>query len=127
MKDVRSRRIEELIRIKLSSLLTKGLKDPRLEAFITILGIHLSGDGKIARVVVSVMGSYREKMNVMDGLESARGYIQKRLSKQIKLRNIPHLIFELDEKTEERVRMVHKIGEMERKQERNSSNNAQDR
>ena len=50
----------------------------------------------------------------MRGLESAGGYIQKRLSKEMRLRFTPHLIFKLDESTEETVRLVHRLGESER-------------
>jgi len=112
--DIRSRRLEELIKIKLSVLLVKGLKDPRLDVFITILGVKLAKDGKSAKVAVSVMGSEKEKLLAMRGLNSACGYIQMRLAKEIRVKYIPHLIFELDDKTEERVRFIHKIEEMER-------------
>ncbi len=113
--DVRSKRkIEQLIKIKLSSLLLKGLKDPRLEAFITILEVRLSKDGKSAMVVVSVIGSEREKKSVLKGLDSAGGYIQWRLGREMRLKYMPHLIFKLDETMEERVRFVHKLAEMER-------------
>jgi ribosome-binding factor A len=111
--DFRSRKIEELIKIKLSSLLLKGLKDPRLDSFITILDVVLSKDGRSARIVVSVIGTAEEQRAVIDGLHSARGYIQKRLSKQIRVKYFPHLLFILDTQTEERVRLVHKINEGE--------------
>jgi len=109
--DFRSRKIEELIKIKLSSLLLKGLKDPRLDSFITILDVMLSKDRRSAKIIVSVIGSDKEQGDVIDGLRSARGYIQKRLSKQIRVKYFPHLFFILDNKTEERVRLVHKINE----------------
>jgi ribosome-binding factor A len=114
-KDFRSKRLEELIKEKLSALLLKGLKDPRLEAFITVLDVTLAGDGRSARVIVSVLGSEQEKKAALKGLESARGYIQMRLGKEIKVKYIPHLRFLLDDKTEERVRFVHWISEMEKK------------
>jgi ribosome-binding factor A len=113
--DFRSKRLEELIKEKLSALLLKGLKDPRLEVFITILDVALAKDGRSARVTVSVIGSEREKNAALKGLESARGYIQMRLGKEIRVRYIPHLQFILDDKTEERVRFVHWMSEMEKK------------
>ena len=114
MFEVRSRKIEELIKVKLSSLLLKDLKDPRLDTFITILNVSLSKDGRSAKVLVSIIGSKKEKDAAMRGLESAGGYIQKRLSKEMRLRYMPHLIFELDDSTEETVRLVHRLGERER-------------
>jgi ribosome-binding factor A len=114
MLEVRSRKIEELIKVKLSTLLLKGLKDPRLDAFITILDVSLSKDGRYATVVVSVIGSADEKSAAMRGLKSAAGYIQNRLNKEMRLRYTPHLVFKLDESTEETVRFVYRLGESER-------------
>ena len=114
MQDVHSRRIEELIKVKLASLLLKGLKDPRLDSFITILDVTLAKDGRSARVTISVIGSKKVKDAAIKGLENARGYIQRRLSKEMRLRYMPHLIFQLDDKTEETVRFVHKLVESER-------------
>lgn len=113
--DFRSKRLEELIKEKLSILLLKGLKDPRLETFITVLGVNLAKDGRTARVIVSVIGSEKEKKEALKGLESAKGYIQMRLGKEIRVKYIPHLFFLLDDKTEERVRFVHWMSEMEKK------------
>ncbi len=70
--DIRSRRLEELIKIKLSSLLVKGLKDPRLDSFITILGVMLSKDRRTAEVVISVIGSETEKKKRDKGIGKCR-------------------------------------------------------
>jgi ribosome-binding factor A len=113
--DFRRKRVEGLIKEKLSTLLVKGLKDPRLDAFITILDVKLSRDGRSAKVVVSVIGSEKEKKEAIRGLESAGGYIQRRIGKEMKIKYIPHLLFFLDESTEERVRFVHWMSEMEKK------------
>ncbi len=103
-----------MIKVKLSELLLRELKDPRLETFMTILGVRLSRDARTARVTVSVIGDDQEKRSTMDGLESARGFIQRRLGKELRVRYVPHLVFELDEQTEEQVRLVHKLSEGER-------------
>lgn len=115
--DIKLKKLEELIKVKLSLLLLKGLKDPRLESFITILDVSLSKDGRTARVVVSVIGTGEEKQSAIRGLESARGYIQMRLGKELRVKYIPHLFFQLDDKTEERVRFVHRLTELERNED----------
>lgn len=116
--EIKSRRLEELIKVKLSLLLLKGLKDPRLiDSFITILDVKLSKDGRSAKVFVSVIGSDKEKDGVLRGLESARGFIQMKLGKELRVKYIPHLIFQLDDETEDRVRLVHRLIELERGEE----------
>ena len=112
--DIKTRKLEELIKIKLTELLLKGVKDPRLAAFITVLDVKLSKDGRFANVVVSVIGSESEKVNALKGFESARGYIQMRMGKELRVRYTPHLNFRLDDTTEERVRLVHRLEELER-------------
>ena len=112
--DIRAKRLEELIKEKLSALLLKGLKDPRLETFITILGVDLSKDGRTAKVFVSVIGTEEEKKAAMKALNHAKGYIQMRIGKGMKVKHVHVLNFLLDDKTEERVRFVHNLGEMER-------------
>ena len=112
--NIRSKRLEESIKIKLSSLLMKGLKDPRLDSFITILGVELSKDGRTVKVIVSVIGSEKEKQRALEGLQSARGYIQMRIGRELKVKNVPHFIFILDDKTEERVKLVYKLETLKR-------------
>ena len=112
MLSINQKRIEELIKIKISMLLVKGLKDPRLDNFITILGVRLAGDGRSAKVIFSVIGSDEQKRDVLEGLKSARGYIQMRLAREMRVKYIPRLIFELDDETEDRVRLVEKINKL---------------
>ena len=98
--DIRSKRLEELIKEKLSALLLKGLKDPRLETFITILGVDLSKDGRTAKVFISVIGTEKEKKAAIKALNHARGYIQMRIginilkkcSQILKYYRIQHLL-----------------------------------
>jgi ribosome-binding factor A len=117
MVEIRSRKIEELIKVKLSALLLRDLKDPRLDSFITILGVSLSKDCRSARVLVSVIGSEKEQHAVIRGLDNARGYIQRRLGREMRIKYMPHLIFKLDDKTEETVKFVHRLVESERLRE----------
>jgi ribosome-binding factor A len=117
--DIRSRKIEGLIKEKLSALLLKGLKDPRLDTFITILNVELARDKRSAKVFVSIIGTEEEKKAAMEGLNHAKGYIQMRIGKEMKIKYIPVLNFFLDDKTEERVRFVHSLSEMERSEKEN--------
>ena len=116
--DYRTQKLEELIKEKLSLLLVKGLKDPRLlDSFITILDVKLARDGRSAKVIISVIGSEKEKSDAIRGFESARGFIQMKIGKELRVKYIPHLYFQLDDETEDRVRLVHRLIELERGEE----------
>ena len=53
----RTDRINEQLREEISTLLTRQVKDPRLNAVISITRVVSSGDLRSARVYISVMGN----------------------------------------------------------------------
>ena len=117
MQKYRRERIESLIREELSSLLLRGLKDPRVHSehhSITFTQVKLSPDAKQAIVFVSVLANQAELprdqliSNSLKGLESARGFLRKHLAKALTSRNIPDLVFKEDRGLENALR-VHEL------------------
>lgn len=98
-------RLEEQIRRLVSELLIKDIKDPRI-GFVTITGVEMSKDYSLARVGISILGTAREMRMSLEGLESARGYIQHRVGKSLKVRVIPRIEFYPDGSVAEGVDMV---------------------
>ena len=93
-------RIAEELRQELSSLITRGLKDPRITGMITVTGAKVSPDLKEATAYVSVHadGPVREK--TMEGLRAACGFLQREAARNLGLRYTPHLRFVYDESVE---------------------------
>jgi len=104
----RKDRLEELIRRIVSEILLKEIKDPRI-GFVTITGVELSRDFSEAKVGVSILGDSREVRKSMEGIRSSSGFIQKRLGKELKIRNIPRVYFYMDKSVAEGVDMISKI------------------
>ena len=71
------------------------LRDPRVKG-VTVLGAEVPGDLRSAKVLVSVMGGAKKENLAMQGLNSARGLIQKRVGERLDLRYVPILSFKLD-------------------------------
>jgi ribosome-binding factor A len=71
------------------------LKDPRI-GFTTVLAVRISGDLRHARVYVSVLGSDDERAETMAGLKSATPYLRTQLGRQVRMKYLPELTFELD-------------------------------
>ena len=92
----RADRLGELFREEISKLLQKGLKDPRV-GFATINRVDITEDLSYAKVLVSVMGTDKEKTSTIIGLRNSSGFIRQFLGKGIKIRKIPELQFVLDE------------------------------
>ena len=96
MRFKRSHRIQELIYEGISKIVQRGLNDPRI-GFATITKVELSDNLKHAKVFVSVMGSEQEKVDTLDGLINAKGFIRNALGKNLYLRYLPELEFRRDD------------------------------
>jgi ribosome-binding factor A len=91
----RALRVGEQIHRMLSELLTKGVSDPRLE-LVTVTGVDVSPDLKFAKVYVVSTGGKRSPTAVVEGLESAQGYLKRTLAPKLGLRFMPALRFIYD-------------------------------
>ena len=93
-----SRRIQkaaEAIREVVSMAILADLKDPRI-AGVTVTFVEVAGDMRQAKVHVSVMGDEAQQNLSLHGLQSAAGYLQKKVSQRIDTRYTPKLQFVLD-------------------------------
>ena len=103
-KGYRSGRLGEEIRRIVSEMLISGVKDPRLTGnMISISGVEVTSDGSYATCYFSVLNlssdpeeKERQEKEVLAGLSSAKGLLEKEISKQVKIRHIPELIFKPD-------------------------------
>lgn len=97
MNEIRLKRVESLIREKVSSLIMMGeVKDPRVDSSITLTRVKAAGDLASARVWVSSFGGEEATRRAVKGLNHAAGFIQSRLGKEIHMRNTPKLFFTPD-------------------------------
>src|ERR1700674_1484274 len=91
----RSEKVAEAIHEMVSGLIVKGLKDPRI-GFVTITGVKVTDDLRLATVYFTVIGSDEEKSATEKGLNSARGFIRKEAGKNLRMRYIPDIAFQYD-------------------------------
>ncbi|MBA4393101.1 MAG: 30S ribosome-binding factor RbfA [Desulfobacca sp.] len=84
-----------LIQKEISELLLRKIKDPRLE-MVTISGVVVTPDLKLARVFFSRFGNSIEVQKALEGLRSAAGFIKRELGQRLKLRHVPELEFMYD-------------------------------
>lgn len=95
-------RVAERIREEASQIILYELQDPRIE-LVTVTKVDLSADLKYATIYVSVLGEEAKRRTVLRGLESARGLIQKRIGRSIRLRETPAIRFEFDPSIEKSI------------------------
>lgn len=98
----RADRVSGQIQKLISELLTKNVKDPRL-ARVVITGVKMSRDLRLARVYFATAATPSPDADannlneVMEGFQSALGYIKRTLAQRLGLRYMPELKFHYDE------------------------------
>jgi len=91
----RTQRVGEEIQKEISSLLLKGLKDPRI-GFVTITSVDVTSDLQIAKVYFTVMGDEAARKNSEKGLNSSIPFIRRELGKRLRLRHVPDIVLKYD-------------------------------
>ncbi len=77
--------------VKALSEIVREVKDPRVSgAFITVTAADVTPDLKFAKIYFSVIGDSKEAKR---GLESAVGFIRRRLAETLNLRITPEIKF----------------------------------
>ena len=95
----RTEKVERLARQVLAEAV-QDLKDPRI-GFATITRVRVSADLRHGLVWVSVLGSEEEQEESLAGLRSAAPYLRSVLGRQVRMKYLPELKFELDRGPEE--------------------------
>lgn len=90
----RSQRVSDLLRKEIADIIIYRLKDPRV-GFITVTGVEVTDDLKIARVYVSIFKE-EERKSTLEILNSAKNFIRSELSKRLRMKFIPSIEFRLD-------------------------------
>ena len=72
MNKRRINRISEEIKKVVSELLTRDIKDPRINSMTSVTKVEVTKDLSMLNIYVSVLGDEEEKENTIKGLESAR-------------------------------------------------------
>lgn len=117
MKQVRVSQIGEEIKRVISQLLRTKLKDPRISDMVSITEVRVTNDLSYAKVFVSVFGTEDEKKDTLEGIRNAEGFIKKEIGRNVKMRIMPKLIFELDDSVEESLRLEKILEEIKTKEE----------
>jgi ribosome-binding factor A len=125
------RRVDEAIRQVIGDALAGELKDPRV-GFVTVTDVRTSTDLRHARVYVSVLatpgrspappakepggeGRVLDPRDAsLEGLRSARGFLQSRIAAELRLKRTPALEFQYDDTTDRAMRLDALIQEIGR-------------
>ena len=108
----RIERVNALLREEIGSVLAGELSDPRISPMASVTRVETSRDLSFARVYVSVLGTDEEKADTMEALGAAAGFIHRAIRPHLRMRNVPHFAFHLDEAIEKGAEMIAFIDEV---------------
>ncbi len=106
----RIEKVNEEIKKELSLIIPK-LKDPRIPDFVSITEVRTTPDLKAARVYFSVLSGDDEQ--ALKGLQSSAAYARMLLSKTMKIRYTPELIFTIDDSIKYGMFIEQKLSELD--------------
>jgi ribosome-binding factor A len=110
MSSVRLQRVESQLKEEIGRLvLAQEIKDPRVTTMVVINGVKVSKDLEHAQVMVAGFLSGRKLQRAVAGLNSAAGFIQKRLGAKLRFRSTPKLRFVVDTSLEEGFRVTESL------------------
>lgn len=95
----RQERVQELLKVEISDIIRRDLKDPRL-GFITITGAEVSKDMRHAKIFISVMGDENQKAESLGVLQRASGHIRSEFGHRASMKMIPEISFRMDSAVE---------------------------
>jgi ribosome-binding factor A len=109
---IKNTRINGEVQRELSTLISREIKDPRINPMTSVVAVDVAPDLKHAKVYISVLGDEDSRKNTLAGLRSAAPFMRSQLAKSINLRNTPELTFVMDQSIEYGVNMSRLIDEV---------------
>lgn len=110
----RLQRIADRIRQELSEMLIREINDPRLKQ-IYVTDVKVDRELAYADIYVSAVEGVTRSTDVLAGLESASGFIRRRLASRVELRAFPRLRFHWDMTPENADRIEQVLAELRKK------------
>jgi ribosome-binding factor A len=112
---IRLQRIADRIRQELSELLIREINDPRLQQ-IFVTDVKVDRELAYADVYVSALEGAARSADVLQGLDSASGFLRRTLAARVELRAFPRLRFHWDMTPENADHIEKRLAELRKKQ-----------
>jgi len=123
---IKNTRINGEVQKVLSTVISREIKDPRINPMTSVVAVEVAPDLKTAKVYISVLGDEESKESTRRGLKSAASYMRGQLARTLNLRNTPELTFVIDNSIEYGVNMSKLIDEVNRKSSTNTEDDVEE-
>ena len=99
MTSTRVLKIEDFLKKEISQIISSQVKDPRYK-FLNIVDVKCSSDLGVAQVFYTIINGDISDSPDNNSLEKFSSMVRSKLSKFMKIRRVPKLIFKYDESLE---------------------------
>ena len=111
-KSPKGARINSDVQRVISHIIEFEIKDPRVNSLVSVVKCDVTNDLKECKCYISVLGDEEAGKSTLDGLNSAKGFVRKRLAESLNMRYTPEITFVLDRSIEYGVMMSKKIDDI---------------
>lgn len=95
----RHERLEQDCKRSIGCIISEDLKNDSVKGLISVTDVKITPDQKYAKIFVSVY-DVKNKSSVIEGLNKSSRFIRGCLSRRVKMRNTPELLFVADNSLE---------------------------
>ncbi len=121
---MRTERVDEDIKYYIDRILRENISKFTDSGIITVTSVKTTKDLRYSKVYVSIFGT-KYTHQVFDRLVKGAGFVRKNLASMLKARNIPDIVFELDDSMEYGSKMERIINEVSAKDRENREAHAE--
>ena len=93
----RTDRLNSLLKEVISEVIRRDVRNPHVTELVTVTRVQITSDLHYAKVFISVIGSEQDKIETINALNSAAGFIAVQSSHKVVMRYFPELRFKLDD------------------------------
>jgi len=93
----RTQRVASVIRSVVSSAISTRLSDPRIERLTSITRVDVAADFSLATLYVSVFAREAQQRLCVAALQSSAPRLRSLIGRELRLRQVPELVFRLDD------------------------------
>ena len=104
MTSTRQEKVRELLRLEISDIIRREIKDPRV-GFVTVTDAEVSPDLKHAKVFISVLGEAAQKQEGLKALQKATRFIRAEFAKRANMKTTPEIVLLEDTAIEQGARI----------------------
>lgn len=101
----RTDRLNSLLKEVISEVIRRDVRNPHVTELVTVTRVQISKDLRHGKVFISVIGSEQDKIETIEALNSAAGFIAVQSSQKVVMRYFPELRFKLDDSVEKHMRI----------------------